>query len=165
VDVLQEKLLSYMAGIRRHELSQEQEQEFMQLMAVIDHIEHVGGDLSVGLAGVARKFVEFDIEVSEETQEDFRRLFEQLEIAFVYAIRAVTIEEQKAAQEVLMMSDTVDSAISNVLDRQMEKLDLSSNRSVIFRVEMAFCEQARHIYSLSRRIAIQVLPKSIAPDA
>ena len=165
VDVLQEKLLSYMAGIRRHELSQEQEQEFMQLMAVIDHIEHVGDDLSVGLARVARKFVEFDIEVSEETQEDFRRLFEQLEIAFVYAIRAVTIEDQKAAQEVLMMSDTVDSAISNVLDRQMEKLDLSSNRSVIFRVEMAFCEQARHIYSLSRRIAIQVLPKSIAPDA
>ena len=165
VDVLQEKLLSYMAGIRRHELSQEQEQEFMQLMAVIDHIEHVGDDLSVGLARVARKFVEFDIEVSEETQEDFRRLFEQLEIAFVHAIRAVTIEDQKAAQEVLMMSDTVDSAISNVLDRQMEKLDLSSNRSVIFRVEMAFCEQARHIYSLSRRIAIQVLPKSIAPDA
>lgn len=165
VDVLQEKLLSYMAGIRRHELSQEQEQEFMQLMAVIDHIEHVGDDLSVGLARVARKFVEFDIEVSEETQEDFRRLFEQLEIAFVYAIRAVTIEDQKAAQEVLMMSDMVDSAISNVLDRQMEKLDLSSNRSVIFRVEMAFCEQARHIYSLSRRIAIQVLPKSIAPDA
>jgi len=165
VDVLQEKLLSYMAGIRRHELSQEQEQEFMQLMAVIDHIEHVGDDLSVGLARVARKFVEFDIEVSEETQEDFRRLFEQLEIAFVYAIRAVTVEDQKAAQAVLIMSDAINSAISNVLDRQMEKLDLSSNRSVVFRVEMAFCEQARHIYSLSRRIAIQVLPKSIAPDA
>jgi phosphate:Na+ symporter len=165
VDVLQEKLLRYLGSIKRGGLTNAQMKEFVQLMATIDHIEHVGDDISVGLARVARKFVEFDVSISEATKADFLLLFQRLETAFAYAMRAISSEDQKAAQHVLMMADDVEAAISRVLDRQAEKLKRASNRVLAFRVEMAFCEQARHIYSLSRRIAILVLPKHIAPDA
>ncbi|MFC3152005.1 Na/Pi cotransporter family protein [Litoribrevibacter euphylliae] len=165
VDVLQEKLLNYLGSIKRSSLTNAQMQEVVQLMATIDHIEHVGDDISVGLLRVARKSVEFEIEISEETQQDFQQLFEKLETAFAYAIRSVGFEDQKAAQEVLSLDDEIESLISRVLDRQAKKLKGSSNRAMVFRIEMAFCEQARHIYSLSRRIAILVLPKHIAPDA
>ncbi|GLQ30578.1 Na/Pi cotransporter family protein [Litoribrevibacter albus] len=164
VDVLQDKLLSYLGSIKRTSLTNAQMQEVVQLMATIDHIEHVGDDISVGLARVARKFVEFDVEVSEETREDFQLLFAKLETAFAYAMRAVASEDQKAAQDVLLLADDIESVISRVLDRQAMKLKRESNRVMVFRVEMAFCEQARHIYSLARRIAILMLPKHIAPD-
>lgn len=165
VDVLQEKMLKYLGSIQRSSLTDAQMEEVVQLMATIDYLEHVGDDISVGLARIARKSVEFDIHVSEATVADFQQLFLKLEAALTYAMRAIASEDQTAAQDVLMLSDDVEAAISRVLDRQVEKLKRSSKRVLVFRVEMAFCEQARHIYSLARRIAILVLPKHIAPDA
>ena len=164
VDVLQEYLLRYLGAIRKTQLTEYQSKEFMQLMAAIDHIEHVGDGVSVGLVGIAKKFIKFEIWSSEETREDFMKLLIELEKAFAYAMKAVSSEDQKAAQQVLLMSDDIEMAIAAIFNRQAEKLIHDGNRPLVFRLEMAFCEQARHIYSLSRRIAILMLPDHISPD-
>ncbi|WP_344798780.1 Na/Pi cotransporter family protein [Litoribacillus peritrichatus] len=164
VDVLQEKILRFLGRIRKTQLSENQTREFMQLMAAIDHIEHVGDGVSVGLAGTSKKFIKYNVLASPETRADFMHLLTEMEKAFVYALKAVSSEDQKAAQQVLVMADDIENAITTILNRLANKLVDEGNRPMVFRLEMAFCEQVRHIYSLSRRLAILTLPDSISPD-
>ncbi len=162
VDILHKHILTYLGEIRRQPLTDKESQEFLSLMSTSDYLESIGDVVEDGLAEVGHKMLNEGVRPSDETLLMLRDLYDAVSKAVSKSVEAVKSNNQKAAQEVLALKSEVNRSISQVFERQAERLAIDDpERPTVFRREMAIVDNLKRIYTLSKRIAKLLLPDEL----
>jgi len=162
VDILHKHILTYLGEIRRQPLTDKESQDFLTLMSTSDYLESIGDVVEDGLAEVGHKMLNEGVRPSDETLLMLRDLYDAVSKAVGKSVEAVKGNNQKAAQEVLALKGEVNRSISQVFERQAERLAIDDpERPTVFRREMAIVDNMKRIYTLSKRIAKLLLPEEL----
>ncbi len=99
----------------------------------------------------------------EATRKLLAEFYDSVVVAVEYAVQAIGSNDQHAAESAVMMKDTIRDQSDRLLSRKAERLTTDDPDYLdLVRLEMAFVDQMRRIYTLSKRIAKVVLPPVLA---
>ena len=163
IDILEAEILKYMGKIRTGMLTEEESKEFQDLMMATDNLESLADVIETDMVSLARKAVDIKSETGDETRRHLAELYHSVVEAVEYAVQAIGSNNQHAAESVVMMKDTLRDRADRILSRKAERLTTDDPDYLdLVRLEMAFVDQMRRIYTLSKRIAKIVLPPVLA---
>ena len=166
VDILEAAVMTYLGKIRQHMLTEEEGATQQSLVAAMMNIESVADVIETDMVGVTRAYLEGDFEVStQETQDMVQGLFEAVRRSIELVVKAVGENDQRAAQEVLLLKDDIRDFADRLFERHAMRLH-SDDPKYLQRVRlmMNFIEQLRHMYTLTKRIAKTQLPLEVARE-
>ena len=166
VDILEAAVMSYLGKIRQHMLTEDEGATQQALVAAMMNIESVADVIETDMVGVIKAYLEGDFEVStQETQDMVQGLFEAVRRSIELVVKAVGENDQRAAQEVLLLKDDIRDFADRLFERHAMRLH-SDDPKYLQRVRlmMTFIEQLRHMYTLTKRIAKTQLPLEVARE-
>ena len=163
VDILEAEILKYMGKIRTHALTEEESNEFQGLMMATYYLESLADVIETDVVSLARKAAEIKSESGDETRRLLSDLYDTVVEAVEYAVQAIGSNDQHAAESVVMLKDNLRDQADRVPTRKAEQLaTVDSDYLDLGRLEMAFVDQMRRIFTLAKRIAKIVLPPVLA---
>ena len=167
VDILEREILEYLGRIRQTTLTEEESDEHQVLMTAMINLESLADVLETDVVNLAKNFIQQGLELgSETTQEMVGELWDAVRNSVALAVRAVGDNDQRAAQDVILMKDKIRDLADALVERHAQRLR-ADEPSYLARVQllMTFIEQLRHIYTLAKRIAKTHLPVEVAREA
>ena len=163
VDILEAAILVYLGKIRQGSLTEQESLEFQGLMTATDNIENLADVIETDIAALARKAADVKSRSGDETREMLTSLHTTVTRAVELAVQAVRDNDQRAASSVLMMKDTIRDQSEHLLTRKATRLGAEDPDYLnLVRLEMAFVDQMRRMYTLAKRIAKVALPPALA---
>lgn len=163
VDVLEAEILKYLAKIQKGLLTEHESLELEQLMAATDNLESLADVIETDIVTLARKAADVKSQSGEETRNILLELYTTVLESVELAVKAVRDDDQKSAGAVLLMKDKIRSQAEQLLTRKATRLTAEDPDYLdLVRLEMAFVEQMRRIYTLAKRIAKTALPPVLA---
>ncbi|MGB5425260.1 MAG: Na/Pi cotransporter family protein [Gammaproteobacteria bacterium] len=163
VDILEAAILAYLGKIRKGLLTDQESHEFQGLMTATDNIENLADVIEIDIVALARKAANVKSASSDETREILVALYTTVTRAVELAVQAVRDNDQRAAESVLLLKDTIRGQSENLLARKATRLGAEDPEYLnLVRLEMAFIDQMRRIYTLAKRIAKVTLPPALA---
>lgn len=161
VVVLREAVLAYLQQVGRAEFSDAESDEHARLVAATGEIENLSTAISRDLAPLAQTLKDADMTPSEETGALLEGLFQTVNEAAHSALRALVMEDERAAQAVVASRESIAELISELHRKQAERLAKDDpNRLLKHRVQLEIIDKLRRIYSVAEHMAISVLPRS-----
>ena len=160
VDLLESEIVAYLGDIRRHALSDQETRQFTGLMHATDNIESIGDIIETDFVGLGKTRLEKELELSDAMNHMLTQLHAVVSTAFGLAVQAVRDNDQRAAQEVVVLKDEVDRQVKEALAHQAVKL--AEQELEGFRLEMGIVEKLKQIHTLSKRMVKGVLPEELA---
>jgi len=166
VDILHSQIVAYLGRIGRQSLSDQQSHEFTRLMDAVNDLENIGDIIETDLVVLGNKRIDENITVSEATQEVLTGVHERVAMTVEEALRAVTGNDQKAAQEVIAQKIEVTRLIDEATRHQVKRLMVDEpNRLATYAVETDVIEKLKRIYYFAKRMAKAVAPEELAGKA
>jgi len=166
VDILHARIIQYLGQIGRQSLSDQQSQEFTQLMDAVNDLESIGDVIETDLMVLGQKRIDENIVISDATREVLTRVHERIAATVEEAIRAVTASDQKAAQEVIAEKGDVTRLVDEAMRHQVKRLMADEpNRLPNYAMETDVIEKLKRIYYFAKRIAKAVVPQEVAAKA
>jgi phosphate:Na+ symporter len=163
VDILEAAILAYLGKIRKGLLTDQESYEFQGLMTATDNIENLADVIETDIVALARKAANVKSASSDETREILAALYTTVTRAVELAVQAVRDNDQRAAGSVLLLKNTIRDQSENLLARKATRLDAEDPDYLnLVRLQMAFIDQMRRIYTLAKRIAKVALPPALA---
>jgi len=163
VDVLEAEILNYLGKIRGGQLTEHESAEFQGLMTATDNLEGLADVIETDIVTLARKVVNVKSVSGDETRKMLLELYTTVVRSVELTVQAVRDNDQRAAESVLMMKDTVRDQSEQLLERKAVRLTADDPDYLnLVRLEMSFVDQMRRIYTLAKRIAKVVLPPVLA---
>jgi phosphate:Na+ symporter len=163
VDILEAEILKYLGKIRSGLLTEQESFELQGLMMATDNLESLADVIETDIVSLARKAVDVKSESGEETRNMLLGLYTTVLESVELAVQAVRDNDQRAAESVLMRKDTLRDQSEQLLTRKATRLTAEDPDYLnLVRLEMAFVEQMRRIYTLAKRIAKVALPPVLA---
>ncbi|MCP3869037.1 MAG: Na/Pi cotransporter family protein, partial [Gammaproteobacteria bacterium] len=163
VDILEAETLNYLGKLRQGMLTEEESREFQTLLTAADNLESLADVIETDLVAIGRKAVDLGVSSGDETRDLLVEFYATIIQSVELTVRAVRDNDQRAAESVMMLKDSVREQSERMLARKAERLT-SDDRDYIelVRLEMSFVNQMRRIYTLSKRISKEVLPPVLA---
>lgn len=167
VDILEREILDYLGHVRQTALTEEQSLELQALMGAMVNLESLADVMETDMVNAAGSFLGQDLErPSEETRDMVAGLYATVRRAVELAVQAVGANDQRAAQEVLLLKNDVRDFADALFERHAARLRPDDPRYLErVRLLMGFIEQLRHVYTLAKRIAKTHLPVEVAREA
>lgn len=167
VDILEADIIGYLGHIRQVALTEDESLEHESLMTAMVNIESIADVVETDMVGVARSYIEGDLSYgSDETREMVEGLWTRVRESVALAIKAVGEDDQRAAQDVLLMKEEIRDLADRLFERHARRLRADDPRYLEHvRLLMTFIEQLRHIYTLAKRVAKTHLPTELAREA
>ena len=163
VDILEAEILKYLDKIRTGKLTEQESHEFQGLMTATDNVENLADVIETDIVALARKAADVKSVPSDETREMLAAVYTSVTRSVELAVQAVRDDDQRAARSVLMLKDTIRDQSERLLARKATRLGAEDPDYLNqVRVEMAFVDQMRRIYTLAKRIAKVALPPVLA---
>jgi phosphate:Na+ symporter len=163
VDVLETEILKYLAEIRKGLITEQENLELQGLMTATDNLESLADVIETDIVSLARKATAVKSESGEETRNILLTLYTSVTESVELAVQAVRDNDQKAARDVLMMKEIIRDQAEQLTARKATRLRAEDPDYLnLVRLEMAFVEQMRRIYTLAKRIAKVALPPVLA---
>ena len=117
----------------------------------------------VNLVSLGYRAADTDSSPGEETRDLLLQVYTTISSAVELAVKAIRDNDQRAAESVLMLKGSVRELSERLLTRKAQRLTADDQDYLeLVRIEMAFVDQMRRIYTLAKRIAKIVLPPVIA---
>ncbi len=166
VDILAHEIITYLGHIRQTTLTEAESGEHQALMTAMINIEGLAGIIKTDMLSVFRAFMKEDFpRASEDTRELIQGLWRRVKGAMQLALDAVGNNDQKSAQEVLLVKDEIRALADSLFERHAKRLRSDDPRYLErVRFMMSFIEQLRHLYTLAKRIAKTHLPAEVASE-
>ncbi len=164
VDILDVEIMRYLGHIRQSMLTDDESRELEALMTAMTNLESLSDIMEAEMVGVAKTYLEGEFERgSEETQTMVEGLWQGVRKALELSVRAVGQNDQRAAQDVVLMKDEIRALADGLFARHAGRLR-ADDPAYLERVRllMTFIEQLRHMYTLIKRIARTNLPAEVA---
>ena len=163
IDVLTTEILKYMGKIRSGLLTEQESDEFQGLMTVTNDLGSLADVIETELVSLARKSADINTTSGDKTRSMLAELYTSVIKSVEFAVHSIRDNDQKAAESVLMMKDTLREQSDRLLGRKAERLTADDpNYLELVRLEMSFIDQMRRIYTLAKRIAKITLPPVLA---
>jgi phosphate:Na+ symporter len=161
VDILEAAILEYLGKIRQGLLTAEESLEHQHLMSATVSLESLADVVETDLVALVRRAGETRAE--GELARMLEGLYETVCRAVSLAVGAVREGDQQAAQAVLNLQDQVREQAEAVLSEEAAQLrEDRPDVLAVVRLQTAFVDKMRHVYSLARRIARETLPPVLA---
>ncbi len=167
VDILESEIMRYLGLIRQGSLTQEEGATHQALMTSIADLENVADVMETDMVPLSKRYLEGEFEASSaETHEMVVGMWEGVRRALELAVQAVGENDQRAAQDALLLKDKIRDLADAFFQRHALRLR-ADDPKYLKRVQMMmeFIEQLRHMYTLSKRIAKTQLPDELAREA
>jgi phosphate:Na+ symporter len=112
---------------------------------------------------VARQLNEMSDTTSEKSAEMLKELYVTIQKSVELTVQALRNNDQLAAESVLMLKETIRAQSDRLISRKAERLTADDPEYLtLVRLQMAFVDHMRRIYSLARRITRDILPVALA---
>jgi phosphate:Na+ symporter len=167
VDILESEIMTYLGLIRQRTLTHEEGATHQTLMTAVTDLENLADIMETDMVPLTKRYLEGDFEAgSAETREMVVGMWESVRRALELTVQAVGENNQRAAQDVLLLKDKIRDLADALFQRHALRLR-ADDPKYLKRVQMmmGFIEQLRHMYTLSKRIAKTQLPDEVAREA
>ena len=164
VDILVTEITKYLDQLRRGLLTEDEGATHKSLLGATMNLESISDVVETDMVALAKSYYERELRPpSEETAEMFKGLWECVRRSVELAVRAVGHNDQRAAQDVLLLKDDIRDFADRLFERHTNRLQSDDpNYLQKVRLLMSFLEQLRHIYTLAKRMAKTQLPVEVA---
>jgi len=163
IDILEDEVFKYLGKIRKGILTDEESLEHQGLLTATDNLESLADVVETEIVSLARKAAGLTSVPSEETRAMLTGLYATVIESVEHAVRAVRDNDQRAAESVQLLKDSIREQSERLLARKAERLTAEDPDYLeLIRLEMSFVDQMRRIYTLSKRIAKDILPPALA---
>ena len=154
----------YLDKIRQGLLTSEEGATNKALLGAIMNLESISDVVETDLVGLAKSYLEGELEApSEVTGEMVKGLWDRVRRAVELAVSAVGRNDQRAAQDVLLLKDDIRDFADRLFERHADRLRTEDPKYLQkVRLIMSFIEELRHMYTLAKRMAKSQLPVEIA---
>ncbi len=166
VDILHDAILDYLSEIRQEPLTDRQSEVFQSLMSATINLENLADVIESELVEVAIEFIERGDEPDETTLLLVESLADQIQQSIIDCVRAVRESDERAAAEVISLKTGVGHLAAQFLDHQSRRIGADDPRRLpLVRLELGLLEKLRRIYTLSKRVAKEMVPSEVANKA
>ena len=159
VDLLYDQIIDYMGRISKGTLSNNQMQDFLQLMSAVNQLENIGDTIETNMVDLGFSRLDAGFSISEPTEKvlsDFQHVVSR---SVSNAIQAVSQNNQNAAQLVIDMKQEIINLVNSATEHQAERLVAEEpNRIAAYTIEVDIMEKQRRIYSFAKSMAKSVIP-------
>jgi phosphate:Na+ symporter len=163
VDTLEAAILEYLSRIRQRILTEQESNDHQALMTMIITMERIADVIEIDLTDLAKQYFKIEHETSETTIRLLRGTYDSVVKAVSHMVQAVRDNDQAAAQEVMGMQNEIKQFSDELLARRSERLGRKDSQYLAAaRLDMSLIDKMNRIYSLTKRIAREVLPKELA---
>lgn len=163
VDTLEAAILEYLSRIRQHLLTDQESNDHQALMTMTITLESIADVIEIDLTDLAKQYFKIEHESSETTLQLIRGIYEAVVRAVSHTVRAIRDSDKAAAEEVMKMNNEIKRLTDEMLVRRSERLGRKESKYLAAaRIDMSFIDKMHRIYSLTKRIAREVLPKEPA---
>lgn len=149
----QKQILSYLGRLGQLELSINEQKQFMDLMAVLNHMESMLSTYESNIFSVLHKLLDEEIKPSETMFELVGQLANEVGKSINNSIKAIVTDDQDSALAVIAVKKTIDHLIQEALKHQVKRFKPTEERLLIFRLEMQLVDGFKQLHTLSKRIA------------
>jgi len=158
VDLLYDQIIAYMGKISKKSLSDEQTEEFLELMSAVSDLENIGDVIETNLVELGFRRINAGVSVSKSTQDVLSNFHQVVTRAFEASIQAVSQSNEEAAHSVVAMQQEIRDLVASATGYQAERLVAEEpNRIAAYTIEMDIIEKQKRIYSFSRDMAKTVI--------
>jgi len=159
VDVLHRAIISYLGRISRRSLTEDQTQEFINLMAAVNDLENIGDIIETDLVHLGNQRINQGVSISNATRDVLTRLHEVVTSTATLATTAVVGHDLQSAGEVIAMKPDINHLMTSATLHQAQRLVAEEpNRLAAYTVEMDIIEKLKRIYYFAKRMAKSVMP-------
>jgi phosphate:Na+ symporter len=163
VDILEAAIINYLAKVRSGTLSAQESLEFQGLMTAADNLESLANVIETDLVALARKAAKLKVQSGQETQLMLSQLYRSVLDAVEHTVLAVRMNNQRAAESVVLLENSITEQAENLISRKAERLTAEDEEYLqLVRLEMSYIDHMRRIYDLAKRTAKVVLPPVLA---
>ena len=163
VDTLEAAILEYLSRIRQHLLTEQESNDHQALMTMTITLESIADVIEIDLTDLAKQYLKIEHESSEATRQMLRGIYGAVVKAVSHAVQAIRDNDQAAAEEVMSMNNEIKRLSDEMLARRSERLGRKESKYIAAaRIDMSLIDKMHRIYSLTKRIAREVLPKELA---
>ena len=158
VDLLYDQIVEYMGKISKQSLSENEMQDFLQLMSAVSDLENIGDTIETNLVDLGFDRLDAGISISKPTREVLTNLQQVVSKAYDAAVQAVSQNNFEAAKAVVEMKQEIDDLVDSAAAHQAQRLVAEEpNRIPAYTIEVDIIEKQRRIYSFARRMAQSVI--------
>ncbi len=163
VDVLSELILEYMSEIQQESLSDESSHTLQALMSATINIESLADVVESELSEICKKFIDYELEESDETITLFAEFTKTVVDAFDKLVVAIKNGDENAAAEVIAAREHIRHSVDEILKNQAGRIGVQTSKQLLLvRLELEMVDQIRRIYTLTKRIARDFIPDELA---
>jgi phosphate:Na+ symporter len=160
VDTLEAAILEYLSRIRQHLLTEQESNEHQALMTMTITMESIADVIESDLTDLAKQYFKIEHESSETTIQLIRGIYEAVVSAVSHTVRAIRDSDTAAAEEIMRMNNEIKRLTDEMLVRRSIRLGRRESKYLAAaRIDMSFVDKMHRIYSLTKRIAREILPK------
>lgn len=164
VSVLSGDIVKYLARVRQSNLTEKEGATQEQLTLATSYLSGATEILANDIGALGKTYLSGDFEAtSDETREMVQGLWASVRSALEHTARAIAGDDQRAAQDALLLQDDVKNLADGLFQRHAGRMR-ADDESYLERVRLllTFIEKLRQVYSLSKRIARGQLPAEVA---
>jgi phosphate:Na+ symporter len=166
VDILHGHIVTYLGRISGKELTENQTEVLVNLMAASNDLENIGDTIETDLVYLGNTGIDSQVSISDETREVLKKLHDVVSMTTELAIDAVMENDQRAAQEVIAMKADINRLMDSAAMHQTRRLVAEEpNRLDAYTLEMDIIEKLKRIYYFAKRMAKAVVPEETAERA
>ena len=158
VDILYEQIISYMGAISKRQLTDQQTEELLALMAAVGDLENIGDTIETNLVVLGNERIDAGVSISEPTRKVLNDFHKVVNKAFRLAVQAVSQSNDEVAKLVISMKDEVSDLADSAAAHQAERLVAEEpNRIPAYTIEIDIIEKQKRIYYFAKRMAKTVM--------
>jgi len=158
VDILYEQIISYMGAISKRQLTDQQTEELLALMAAVGDLENIGDTIETNLVVLGNERIDAGVSISEPTRKVLNDFHKVVNKAFRLAVQAVSQSNDEVAELVIAMKDEVSELADSAAAHQAERLVAEEpNRIPAYTIEIDIIEKQKRIYYFAKRMAKTVM--------
>jgi phosphate:Na+ symporter len=162
VDILHGHIVTYLGRVSQKALTEDQTRVLVNLMAATNDLENIGDIIETDMVHLGNEGIAAQVSVSKETREVLNKLHDIVSISAELAIDAVLENDQRAAQEVIVMKDDISRLSESAALHENKRLVAEEpNRLAAYTMEMDLIEKLKRIYYFSKRMAKAVVPAEV----
>ncbi len=163
IDILTVEIMQYLGHIRQGTLTTEESLEHQGLMTATVNLESMADVIETDVRDLLHQAADLSSSSGAQTEEMLRAVYQKVGEAVSLAVRALRENDQRAAEQVLMLKDDIREHSESLLARKSERLSKDDpDYQHMVRLQISFVDKMRRIYTLAKRIAKVVLPPTLA---
>ena len=154
IDLLHAEIIRYLSLLGKKKLTENQAHDYYLLSQAADTLERIGDIIESELVEAGFKMAQLHLQPGKQIKELLGRLHANVCAAVELAVRAVSENDSRLAQDLLGMRREVNEVVEGAFRRQVASMAASdTERLKLLQLEFEITDKFKQIFSLAKRIA------------